>query len=319
MRECFHGTGIRQQTHLHSLRRGRVCPWSEHMIRRKPPQCLANTQVSGLVRELLRLIDSLRHHDARLDLADIACAMRLSRGDCADLRGEPRCSRSTPVGVPGTCRHELTPDLPEVDRCTGGATPQHGRWPTGRLLAARLQVLHATAHPAGPQRPPTALGQHLARPRWSRSGEGSQRRQRDGADRRRGGSAAHQPRSRMGTRTTPPFHVIGTQPRVGWPGGSHPRVPTERSVTVSRHSALLIKPTRTRGPRVSRLPTRSAGNWETHGKSIMQTPATCCMKMQRTTRTGMPRRRAGDGHPADLPHPSAAVSSSGSTPSCYSR
>ncbi len=31
-----------------------------------------------------------------------------------------------------------------------------------------------------------------------------------------------------------------TPPMTGRPGGSHPRAPTERSVTVSRHSALLI-------------------------------------------------------------------------------
>ena len=36
--------------------------------------------------------------------------------------------------------------------------------------------------------------------------------------------------------------------RSGGPGESHPRAPTERSVTVSRHSALLIESTRTRGP-----------------------------------------------------------------------
>ncbi len=34
----------------------------------------------------------------------------------------------------------------------------------------------------------------------------------------------------------------------GGPGELHPRAPTERNVTVSRHSALLIKPTRNRGP-----------------------------------------------------------------------
>jgi hypothetical protein len=35
---------------------------------------------------------------------------------------------------------------------------------------------------------------------------------------------------------------------VGSPGGLHPRAPTERSVTVSRHSALLISIQRRRGP-----------------------------------------------------------------------
>jgi hypothetical protein len=36
--------------------------------------------------------------------------------------------------------------------------------------------------------------------------------------------------------------------RSGGPGESHPRAPTERSVTVSRHSALLIESTRNRVP-----------------------------------------------------------------------
>lgn len=102
--------------------------------------------------------------------------------------------------------------LPEVDRRAGGTTPQRGRRPTGRLLAAGLQVLHSTAHPAGPQRPSVALGQRLARPGRSRSGKSSQRRQRDRADRCRGGPATHQPRSRVGARTARPLRVIKTAP-----------------------------------------------------------------------------------------------------------
>jgi hypothetical protein len=39
--------------------------------------------------------------------------------------------------------------------------------------------------------------------------------------------------------------------RSGGPGESHPRAPTERSVTVSRHSALLIESVRTRGSKPS--------------------------------------------------------------------
>lgn len=78
------------------------------MIGRRPPQRPANTQVSGLVRGVFRLIGSLHHHDARLDPADAACAQRLSRRDWADLQGEPRRGRSTPAGVPGARQRELT-------------------------------------------------------------------------------------------------------------------------------------------------------------------------------------------------------------------
>src|SRR5688500_12859395 len=95
---------------------------TERMLMRGPSACPANAQVSGLVRGAFRLIGSLHHHDARLDLADAACTQRHSRRGWADLQGEPRHSRSTPAGVPGARQRELTPDLPEVDRCAGGTT-----------------------------------------------------------------------------------------------------------------------------------------------------------------------------------------------------
>lgn len=108
-------------------------------------------------------IDSLRHHDyARLNFADAACAVRLSRCDWADLPGEPRRSRGIPVDVCAARRRELASGFPEVDRCAGGTMPQCGRRQAGRPLAVGLQVLSATAFPVGPQRTPIALGRYLA-------------------------------------------------------------------------------------------------------------------------------------------------------------
>jgi hypothetical protein len=106
----------------------------------------------------------------------------------------------------------------------------------------------------GPVEPaPRGLGQQrLIEPVHSRRpAAGGQLHQR--------GRMRHRPIQRDPTKPSPgnrmrhlPTQSLITQPvpklQSGGPGDSHPRAPTERSVTVSRHSALLIAIRRTCAP-----------------------------------------------------------------------
>ena len=174
-----------------------------------------------------------------------------SAASCAIVRSDPRTGvvsqrgtgRAAPPRAQGRSQAPLRAP-PAAPRPRRRAAARGDPAAANPASARPLAPIHDRHLPGGNQH----RGDHLHRPRQAGANDARQRRPRPLAGTRGAHPALPHPGPCSQAKQQP--HLSDAASRVGWPGESHPRAPTDPGVTVSRHRALLIS-TDTSGPGAS--------------------------------------------------------------------